>query len=67
MKAIINIVTKNHKGGEMYVANVNSLQEAKNYFNENSDYLTKQARKRNVERVEAYVNDNYQIIFSQTF
>ena len=67
MKAIINIVKKNHKNGEMYVAEVNTLQEAKDYFNENTDYLTKQAQKRTVERVEAYVNDNYKIIYSQTF
>lgn len=67
MKAIINILPKSHKGGEMFAADVNSVDEAKAYFNENADYLTKQARRRSIERVEAYVNDNYKIIYSRVF
>lgn len=67
MKAIINIMPKSHKGGEMYVADVNSVEEAKAYFDENAAYLTKQARRRSIEKVEAYVNDNYNIIYSRIF
>lgn len=67
MKAIINIVPKSHKGGEMYAADVKNVEEAKAYFEENADYLTKQARRRSIESVEAYVNDNYAIIYSRVF
>lgn len=67
MKAIISVNTKSHKGGEMYVADVQTMQEGINYFQENIGFIMKQANRKTIESVTTYVNDNYNIVYSMNY
>ena len=67
MKAFISITPKSHKNGQIYInSNVKTLQDCINWFDINKEYFMNVAKRRSIERVDMYVTDNFDTIYSRT-
>ena len=67
MKAFIEINTKNHKNGQIFINDqVQNLNDCHEWFDLNREYMEKVAKRRNIENVRMYVKDQYNIIDSYT-
>ncbi len=66
MRAFITIDTKNNKNGQIYICDVNSIEEAKSWAKLNEDFIAKQKKRRNTREVSLSVKENYQQIHYET-
>lgn len=67
MKAFIEINTKSHKNGQIFINDkVNNMNDAYAWFGLNMDDLKKIAKRRSVENVRMYVKEQYNIIYDCT-
>lgn len=66
MVAYIDLITKSHKGGATFINDeVETLEERKEWFDINMDYLEHMKRSRRLERVTIYVKEQYNVIYSK--
>ena len=67
MKAFIEINTKSHKNGQIFINDqVNNMNDAYAWFDLNMEDCKKIAKRRSVENVRMYVKEQYNIIYDYT-
>lgn len=66
MVAYIDLITKSHKCGATFINDeVETLEECKEWFDLNMDYLEHMKKSRRLERVTIYVKEQYNVIYSK--